>query len=177
VDGIDEDTAREMKRAGCRRIYFGIESGNEQTLERMNKKITPAQAQKAVEAAHRAGLEVGAFFILFYPGETEADVLETIRFAAGLPLDYLGLTMPYPLPGTALFERTRDRITRTWKPGENIFFTHRLTYRSDFSEAKMQFGLMKGKIQFLLQRNSGILSPIPYKIFEKITDGLMGLMR
>lgn len=177
VDALDEDTAREMKRSGCRRIYFGIESGNDQTLERMNKKITKDQAQKAVEAAHRAGLEVGAFFILFYPGETDATVLETLRFATSLPVDYLGLTMPYPLPGTALFERTRERITRTWKPGENIFFSHRLTYRSDFSEAKMQFGILKGKVQFLLKRNSGTFSTIPYKIFEKVTDGLLGMMK
>jgi anaerobic magnesium-protoporphyrin IX monomethyl ester cyclase len=177
VDALDEDTAREMKASGCRRIYFGIESGNDQILEGMNKRITKDQAQQAVVAAHRAGLEVGAFFILFYPGETDATVLETLHFAAALPVDYLGLTLPYPLPGTALFERTREQITRSWKPGENIFFSHQLTYRSDFSEPKMQFGLAKGKIQFLLRRNSKTLSPIPYRFFEKITDGLLVRMK
>ena len=48
---------------------------------------------------------MGAFFILCYPGETDETVLETLRFADSLPLDYLGLSMPYPLPGTRLRER------------------------------------------------------------------------
>ena len=109
VDSVDEALAREMRRAGCTRVYFGIESGNDDVLRLMNKRITAAEARDAVEAAHRAGLEVGAFFILFYPGETDDTVLETLRFAGSLPLDYLGLSMPYPLPGTALHERLRDR--------------------------------------------------------------------
>jgi len=65
---MDYSTALEMKKAGCTRIYFGIESGNDQILKLMNKNITTEKARNAVEAAHQAGLEVGAFFILFYPG-------------------------------------------------------------------------------------------------------------
>ena len=116
VDSVDEALAREMRRAGCTRVYFGIESGNDDVLRLMNKQITAAEARDAVEAAHRAGLEVGAFFILFYPGETDDTVLETLRFAGSLPLDYLGLSMPYPLPGTALHERLRERIRATRGP-------------------------------------------------------------
>ena len=71
VDALDAPTALKMKQAGCTRIYFGIESGDEDILELMNKRITPEQARKAVEIAHAAGLEVGAFFILFYPGDTD----------------------------------------------------------------------------------------------------------
>jgi anaerobic magnesium-protoporphyrin IX monomethyl ester cyclase len=120
VDSIDFEIARAMKQAGCARIYFGIESGNDRILKLRKKKITAEQARQAVQAAHRAGLEVGAFFILFYPGETDDTVLETLRFAASLPLDYLGLSMPYPLPGTALYERVKDRINREWRPGESL---------------------------------------------------------
>ena len=118
VDAFDLATARAMKDAGCFRIFFGIESGNDAILKLMNKRITTAQARSAVEAAHGAGLEVGAFFILCYPGETDDTVLETLRFATSLPLDYVGLTMPYPLPGTALLERVGDRVTRAWRPQE-----------------------------------------------------------
>ncbi|MGD0339906.1 MAG: radical SAM protein [Bacteroidota bacterium] len=177
VDALDEETAREMKRSGCRRIYFGIESGNAQILEQMNKKITAEQARAAVMAAHRAGLEVGAFFILFYPGETNATVTETLRFAASLPVDYLGLSMPYPLPGTALFERIKNRITRDWKPGGRFLFSHELTYQSDFSEIKMQFGIFKGQMHLALKRKTGSLSPILLKIFDKTTDVIFDLLK
>jgi hypothetical protein len=105
VDALDYPLAREMKQAGCARIFFGIESGNDRMLALMNKGITTQQARDAVEAARRAGLQVGAFFILFYPGDTDDTVIETLRFASSLPLDYLGLTRPYLLPGTALLER------------------------------------------------------------------------
>ena len=87
-----------MKRAGCLRVFFGIESGNDSVLGLMNKHITTAQAKRAVYAAKAAGLKVGAFFIVGYPGETDRTVLDTVRFASGLPLDYLSFTLPYPIP-------------------------------------------------------------------------------
>ena len=117
VDALDAATAIEMKDAGCTRVFFGIESGSDQILELMQKKITTEQARRAVEAAHAAGLQVGAFFILCYPGDTDDTVLKTLHFATGLPLDYVGLSMPYPLPGTDLYRRTRDRITRALASG------------------------------------------------------------
>ncbi len=177
VDAMHESIAQTMKKAGCTRIYFGIESGNDQILKLMEKKITTQQARSAVEVAHQAGLEVGAFFILFYPGETNETVLNTLRFAASLPLDYLGLSMPYPLPGTALYERIKDHMTREWRSGESLFGSHVLTYDSDFSETKMWFGILKGHIQFRIKRNMGKLAPLVLKLFEKPTDAILRLMR
>jgi len=177
VDALDYSIAVEMKKAGCTRIYFGIESGNDQILKLMNKKITTEQARYAVEAAHLAGIEVGAFFILFYPGETDDTVLNTLHFVTSLPLDYLGLTMPYPLPGTALYERVRDQLTREWRSGENLLSNHMLIYKSDFSEAKMWFGIIKGQTQFEMKRRLGKLSPLLIRLFEKPTDALFKLMR
>jgi len=170
VDSLDDGTYAEMYRAGCRRVYFGIESGDEGILKLMNKKITAAQARHAVLAAHQAGLQVGAFFILFYPGETNSTVLNTLRFATSLPVDYLGLTMPYPLPGTALYERVKSQIKRQWHPGESVFGSHVLIYNSDFSEAKMWFGIIKGKVQFEINHHLGKLAPIVLPLVEKPTD-------
>jgi len=172
VDTLDDATYVEMFRAGCRRVYFGIESGDDGVLKLMNKKITAAEARHAVLAAHQAGLEVGAFFILFYPGETNQTVLNTLHFATTLPLDYIGLTMPYPLPGTALYERVKPKIKREWHPGESVFGSHVLIYNADFSEAKMWFGIIKGHAQFEIKRRLGKLAPFFLKIFEKTTDWL-----
>jgi anaerobic magnesium-protoporphyrin IX monomethyl ester cyclase len=177
VDTLDYSTALEMNKAGCKRVYFGIESGDDQILKLMNKKITTDQARCAVEAAHRAGLETGAFFILFYPGETDETVLSTLRFATSLPLDYLGLSMPYPLPGTALYDRVKQQITREWRSGESLFGSHVLIYDSDFSEAKMWLGIIKGHVQFRMKRRLGKLAPLFLSLFEKPTDVLLRLMR
>lgn len=177
VDTLDYPTAVEMKSAGCARIYFGIESGNDYILKLMKKQITTDQARQAVEAAHRAGLEVGAFFILFYPGESNETVLDTLRFAASLPLDYLGLTMPYPLPGTALYERTKSKIFRTWHPDDSLLWSHVLIYDSEFSETKMWFGILKGHAQFEIKKRFGRVAPLLLKLFEKPTDLVLRLLK
>jgi anaerobic magnesium-protoporphyrin IX monomethyl ester cyclase len=176
VDTLDYPTAVEMKSAGCTRIYFGIESGDDRILKLMKKQITSAQARVAVEAAHRAGLEVGAFFILFYPGESDETVLQTLRFATSLPLDYLGLTMPYPLPGTPLYERTKEQIFRTWQPENSLLWSHVLIYDSEFSETKMWFGILKGHVQFEMKRRLGKAAPFFLRIFEKPTDLVLRIL-
>jgi anaerobic magnesium-protoporphyrin IX monomethyl ester cyclase len=176
VDSLDYPTALEMKKAGCTRIFFGIESGNDQILELMNKKITTADAYRAVNDAHRAGLQVGAFFIVCYPGDTDETVLKTLQFATSLPLDYLGLSMPYPLPGTDLYKRTKDRITRDWHPNESLFASHVLIYDADFSETKMWFAIMKGQAQFEIKKRTRKLAPLFLKLFEKSTDAIFRLL-
>jgi anaerobic magnesium-protoporphyrin IX monomethyl ester cyclase len=176
VDSLDDTTYVEMYKAGCRRVYFGIESGDDTILKLMNKKITAEEARHAVIAAHQAGLEVGAFFILFYPGETTQTVLNTLHFTTTLPLDYLGLTMPYPLPGTVLYERVKGQIKREWNPGESVFGSHVLIYNAEFSEIKMWFGIIKGRAQFEINRRLrklGKLAPFVLKLFERPTNWLL----
>ncbi len=177
VDALDYETARLMKDAGCFRIFFGIESGNDAILRLMNKQITTAQARSAVTAAHRAGLEVGAFFIVYYPGETDDTVLDTLRFAGSLPLDYLGLTMPYPLPGTALADRVGERHTREWRQRGGLLSSHTLTYDAGVSATKMRFAIFKGHAQLELKRRLGRLAPVALKLFEKPTDEVLRLLR
>jgi anaerobic magnesium-protoporphyrin IX monomethyl ester cyclase len=177
VDAMDFDMAREMRAAGCTRIYFGIESGNDGILRLMKKNITANQARQAVESAHQAGLEVGAFFILGYPGDTDDTVLETLRFATSLPIDYLGLTMPYPLPGAALYGRIGRRISREWLPGNGFFGSQSLVFTSDFSRIKMWFGILKGHAQFKIRKKTGKLAPLLLKMVERPTDALFRLLK
>jgi anaerobic magnesium-protoporphyrin IX monomethyl ester cyclase len=173
VDAIDFSLGLAMKAAGCCRIFFGIESGSNAMLTLMRKGITTEQARAAVEAAHEAGINVGAFFILFYPGDTNQTVLETLRFALSLPLDYLGLSMPYPLPGTDLYKRVKNRLARSWRPQESIFGSHVLLFNADFSEAKMWVGIIKGHMHFKIQKKLGRFAPPLLRIFDPLTDLLL----
>ena len=63
-------TARLMQEAGCRRVYLGLESGSQATLDLMNKRMTVEQGARAATVYREAGIEVAAFFIVGYPGET-----------------------------------------------------------------------------------------------------------
>jgi anaerobic magnesium-protoporphyrin IX monomethyl ester cyclase len=177
VDSIDDEISIAMKDAGCDRIYFGIESGNDSVLKLMKKKITLDRAHKAVYAAHEAGLSTGAFFILCYPGETDDTVLETLRFAVSLPLDYLSFTMPYPLPGTALYERVNDRISKEWEVPDSLFSDHVLIFDADFSENKMKFAIFKGQVQFGLKKRLGNYAFVAVRPFEWLTDRIFYLIK
>ncbi|MCZ7396693.1 MAG: radical SAM protein [Candidatus Methanoperedens sp.] len=173
VDSIDREIAALMKEAGCDRIFFGIESGNDRILKMMKKKITVDNARRAVEAAHSAGIRTGAFFILCYPGETDDTVLDTLSFSTSLPLDYLSFTVPYPLPGTLLYERVKHRIKKEWKVPEGIW-DHVLIYDDEFSEIKMNFAILKGQAQFGMRRKLGSFAVKP---FEMLTDAVFRVMK
>jgi anaerobic magnesium-protoporphyrin IX monomethyl ester cyclase len=157
VDTIDEEVAEKMRKAGCVRVFFGIESGNDTVLKLMNKQITVRQAEQAVNTCKKAGIQVGAFFILGYPGETDKTVLDTVDFASSLPLDYLSFTFPYPIPGTPLYERVKDSmIMEEWTEPDNIhLIKHKLLYQSSISESKLKFALFKGMTQHYIRKYLG----------------------
>jgi anaerobic magnesium-protoporphyrin IX monomethyl ester cyclase len=174
VDTMDAQVAVAMKSSGCIRVFFGIESGNDSVLGLMNKRITTAQAKNAVKVAKAAGLKVGAFFILGYPGETDKTVLETIRFASALPLDYLSFTMPYPIPGTPLYERVKDYgvSIEDWEEPKNYhLIRHKLLYESGFSEGKLKFAIGKAQAQYYGRKYLGNKGySVLGKPFERLTD-------
>ena len=105
ANGIDPATARLMRASGCRRVYLGLESGSQATLDLMRKQMTVEQSVRAATVYRDAGIEVAAFFIVGYPGETVADIEKTLSFALELPLAEISFNVPMPLPGSRLWER------------------------------------------------------------------------
>jgi anaerobic magnesium-protoporphyrin IX monomethyl ester cyclase len=129
VTGIDAETARLMKEAGCQRVYLGLETGSQATLELMNKKATLEEGINAVHQFRTAGIEVAAFFIVGYPGETVSSIEETFRLALTLPLDYISFNVPFPLPGSKLFDRVSGvDEAKDWSKENEVTFV----YRSEF---------------------------------------------
>jgi len=105
ANGLAEASAPLMKEAGCRRVYLGLESGSQATLDLMKKQMTVEDGRRAARLYRDAGIEVAAFFIVGYPGETEVSIEKTFRLALDLPLDEISFNVPVPLPGSALWER------------------------------------------------------------------------
>jgi anaerobic magnesium-protoporphyrin IX monomethyl ester cyclase len=173
VDTLDFETADKMKQAGCIRMFFGIESGNDLILKKMNKQITTKQAYNATKICKRTGIKAGAFFILGYPGESAKTILDTVKFASSLPLDYLSFTLPYPIPGTPLFERLNGKIvSEEWEEPKNIqLIKHKLLFDSQVSEFKMKFAVVKGMIQFYTRKYIGEQGYVfAGRPFEVVTD-------
>jgi radical SAM superfamily enzyme YgiQ (UPF0313 family) len=122
VDLVDEPLLARMKAAGALAVAFGIESANDATLSRANKGFRGESARTlahaAVSAARAAGLTTLGYFVLGYPGEAFADLMETAAFARSLPLDHAFFHVATPFPGTALFDEclARGELTTTdWR--------------------------------------------------------------
>jgi anaerobic magnesium-protoporphyrin IX monomethyl ester cyclase len=157
VDTLDSETADKMRQAGCLRMFFGIESGNDSILGIMKKQITTKQAYTAVQLCKKKGIKAGAFFILGYPGENDKTIINTVKFASSLPLDYLSFTLPYPIPGTPLFERLSGKLfSEEWEEPKNIqMIKHKLLFDSQVNELTMKFAVVKGMIQFYTRKYVG----------------------
>ena len=103
VDSLDRELLRTMQAAGCYRIYVGVESGNQDVLNRNQKGIRLEQVRAVVRYCRELGLETFGFFMLGLPGETEENLRETIRFARSLDFDLVKATFTIPIPGSELF--------------------------------------------------------------------------
>lgn len=131
VEGITPALADLMRRAGCVRVYLGLESGSDATLRLMNKGISVEAGARAVRTFADAGIGTAGFFMVGYPGETVEDVEKTFAHALALGLDEVSFTVPLPLPGTPLFDRVADPDAwMDWEVSNQV----RFVFPSDFDE-------------------------------------------
>ena len=103
ADMVDLEFFKLAKRAGCWQVGFGIESGDQDVLNAVNKKIKLPQVEHAVSAAKKAGVDTLGFFILGLSGETEKSMRRTIKFAKRLPLSIAKFDLCIPYPGTPYY--------------------------------------------------------------------------
>jgi len=109
VDSVDKETLKLMKKAGCWLISFGIESGNQEILDKAKKGIRIEDSKKAVYEAYRAGILTLGNFVIGLPGEDLSTLKETIKFANDLKLDFAAFNIATPLPGSALYEKYKNK--------------------------------------------------------------------
>jgi len=105
ADSVDEEMFALFKQAGCWRVRLGIESGDPDTLRRIDKDVEPEQIRRAAQWADEAGLQVKAFFMIGHFGETEASVRRSIDFAKSLPLMEVTVQINTPMRGTPQYEQ------------------------------------------------------------------------
>jgi len=110
VDTIDEEMLIEMKKAGCYRIYFGIESGDEKILKKIKKFTTQDKIKNAIRLTKKHGLLAFGYFMFGNPGETRQSIMTTLELAKSLPLDYAQFNRFSNLPGTTVYEDVVKKI-------------------------------------------------------------------
>ncbi len=93
-----------MRKAGCRLVVVGFESGSQKVLDGMHKGITVEQSLKFNAAAKKARMRVHGCFMVGNPGETKETMMETLNFSKKLRLDTVQYFPLIVYPGTEAYE-------------------------------------------------------------------------
>jgi len=109
ADNADRELFHMMKRAGCRELLVGFESGSQAVLNRMNKNVTLDVSRRLMEYAKEADLDVNGCFVIGLPGETKETARETIRFALSLGLTTAQFSGAVPFPGTSFYDTAKEK--------------------------------------------------------------------
>jgi len=108
VDAVDPGLLREMREAGCWRIFLGVESASQEVLDGVAKRIDVERAGDVFEWCRRLGIKTVAAFIVGLPGETLAGVRATADFIRRARPDVLSASVLKPFPGTPVRERAAE---------------------------------------------------------------------
>jgi anaerobic magnesium-protoporphyrin IX monomethyl ester cyclase len=105
ADAVDPPLLHKMKAAGCTLVNYGVESGDQQMVDRINKRLDLAVVERAIRITRETGIDSLAFFMLGLPGETWEQMRTTTRFAEKLAPDYVSYHIFTPYPCTAAFDQ------------------------------------------------------------------------
>jgi len=104
VDRISAEILAKMRDANCQLIHFGIESGNQEMLNAMNKGTTVEQNAHAIRLAKKIGIPVAVSVVVGYPGETTDTLKKTFDFIQKTKPDLTYVCQAIPFPGTELLD-------------------------------------------------------------------------
>jgi anaerobic magnesium-protoporphyrin IX monomethyl ester cyclase len=122
-----------MKKAGCKRVYIGVESGSVSILEAMSKKIDLDAALDNIKLLHKHEIETSGFFMVGHPLETEDDFNQSMNFAIKADFSYAMAFEFVCYPGTPIYKKYEEKIEFSLFPYKNKFRDDKIS-----STAKMR---------------------------------------
>jgi radical SAM superfamily enzyme YgiQ (UPF0313 family) len=137
ADLMSEATVRHLKTAGCAEVWMGVESGSQAVLDAMEKGLKLNEVRSARRLLKEAGIRACFFLQFGYPGETWAELQETITLVREMRPDDVGISFSYPLPGTAFYERVQAQLgqKRNWTDSDDLCIMFKAAYKTDFYRA------------------------------------------
>lgn len=104
VDNLDEELLLLMKKSGCYKIRFGVESGNELVRYKAQKKISNKDFEDMLALCKKIGIKTLCFYIFGFPGETEEQMQQTLDDSFKLPSDTNTYSRMEPIPNSEVFD-------------------------------------------------------------------------
>ncbi|MFA6358389.1 MAG: radical SAM protein [Candidatus Omnitrophota bacterium] len=135
IDSIDAELLKTAASSGCKRIFFGVESGSPKMQKIIKKNIKPQAVLAVIEECRKFNIFVILSFIMGFPEEREKDINATLELAMKSRVS--GNCYPYirpltPIAGTELFLKNRKRLSLrdSWS---NLYLIGSLIRKSKWS--------------------------------------------
>lgn len=170
IDRLDRELLACMKKSGCYLLAFGIESGNQNILDNINKKLELEKVPEILKMVKESGIETWGFFILGLPNEDMDTINNTINFAVNNSFDRAQFCIFTPLPGSDIFNQWNKQGNLDWKKFNffNIVYTpenmtpedlkklHKKAFRKFYLRPRIMFNMLKNlkakQIKWLAKR-------------------------
>jgi anaerobic magnesium-protoporphyrin IX monomethyl ester cyclase len=129
---VDPAYVDDLAATGCAGVWVGAESGSDAVLDAMDKDASVADIERARHLLRKHGIRTGFFLQLGYPGETVADVRSTVDLIRRLRPEEIGVSVSYPMPGTAFYEHVKGSMgSMNWETSMD----NRTLYEAPYEQA------------------------------------------
>lgn len=110
ADRMSAEVIDELKASGCFRVWIGAESGSQKIIDAMDRRVDVMQVRSMIRDAQAKGIQAGTFIMVGYPGETQADIEETVTHLKESNPDLFTITVAYPIKGTPLYTEVENQF-------------------------------------------------------------------
>ena len=134
VDLVTEEIADALRKANCKTVWVGAESGSQKILDAMDKDTNLEDIYLAAERLHAAGVEICFFLQFGYPGEEWEDVQKTLQMVRRAQPDDIGISVSYPLPGTKFYENVKLQMSdkTNWEHSDDLAMLYQGPFVEEF---------------------------------------------
>ena len=110
AERMNEGALKQLKSAGCFRIWIGAESGSQRIIDLMKRQVDINKVRDMMQMTQQFGIEAGTFIMVGYPTETKEDIDLTIEYLKAANPDSFTITVAYPIKGTGLYAQIEKDI-------------------------------------------------------------------
>ena len=168
VDTLNEDLLETMKDAGCITLFIGVESADQQTLDKMNKNITVEKTKNAFELTRKVGIRTIASCVIGMPEDTKESIQRTIKYVHDLNPNYALFSLATPYPGTRFYNETFKKNLIAIEDWSKYTLMNPVLKTVDCSQKELRKIQAKAYIRFYLR---------PIYLIRQVSQDGMSLLR
>lgn len=176
ADRLNEKVVSRLADMGCYRLWNGSESGSQNVLDAMKRKVQVEDVQAKTHLLQKAGIEAGMFIMLGYHGETIQDIEDTVEHLKICNPDVFLTTVAYPIKGTHYYAEVESDVLRSGSWADNA--DRDLTIAGRYSKRFYSFATRWMVNEVALNRaniNGGVSQKRKLKLWANTKIGRLGM--